>query len=180
MTYCLAIAINEGLVFSSDSRTNAGADQVRTYSKMRTFGVPGDRQFVLLSAGNLATCQGVIAQLERDISDALPRSLLSVRNMSEAADHLSGISIGQQRALGSLSTEMSRSEKLKEEIGWLKVVFGILAAIDVSLLAWLAQNYRSANALLLVIGALAVAGITAAVVWVNHRAYQKIDELEEL
>jgi putative proteasome-type protease len=56
MTYCLAIAINEGLVFSSDSRTNAGADQVRTYSKMRTFGVPGDRQLVLLSAGNLATC----------------------------------------------------------------------------------------------------------------------------
>ena len=49
MTYCLAIAINEGLVFSSDSRTNAGADQVRTYSKMRVFGVPGDRQFVLLA-----------------------------------------------------------------------------------------------------------------------------------
>ena len=96
MTYCLAIVINEGLVFSSDSRTNAGADQVRTYSKMRTFGVPGDRQFVVLSAGNLATCQGVVAQLERDISDGLPRSLLSVRNMSEAADYLGGISIGQQ------------------------------------------------------------------------------------
>jgi len=96
MTYCLAIAINEGLVFSSDSRTNAGADQVRTYSKMRTFGVPGDRQFVLLSAGNLATCQGVVAQLERDISDGLPRSLLSVPNMTEAADYLGGISIGQQ------------------------------------------------------------------------------------
>jgi len=82
--------------------------------------------------------------------------------------------------LGSLSTEMSRSEKLKEEIGWLKVVFGILSAIDVSLLAWLAQNYRSASALLVVIGALAVAGITVALVCVNHRAYQKIDELEEL
>ena len=96
MTYCLAIAINEGLVFSSDSRTNAGADQVRTYSKMRVFGVPGDRQFVLLSAGNLATCQGVVAQLERAISDALPRSLLSVRNMSEAADYLGAISIGNR------------------------------------------------------------------------------------
>ena len=71
MTYCLAIAINEGLVFSSDSRTNAGVDQVRTLIKMRTFGVPGERQFVLLSAGNLATCQAVIAQLERDISDAV-------------------------------------------------------------------------------------------------------------
>ena len=60
------------------------------------------------------------------------------------------------------------------------MVFGILAAIDVSLLAWLAQNYRSASTLLLVIAALAVAGITVAVVLVNHRAYQKIDELEEL
>ena len=75
---------------------------------------------------------------------------------------------------------MSRSEKLKEEIGWLKVVFGILAAIDISLLAWLAHNYRSARTLLLVIAALAVAGITVAVVWVSHRAYQRIDELEEL
>jgi putative proteasome-type protease len=74
MTYCLAIAINEGLVFSSDSRTNAGADQVRTYCKMRTFGVPGDRQFVLLNVGNLATCQRIIGQLERDISDGLPVS----------------------------------------------------------------------------------------------------------
>lgn len=78
--------------------------------------------------------------------------------------------------LGSLSTD---SEKLKEEIACLKVVFGILAAIGVSLLAWLAQNYRSPSGLV-VIGALAVAGITVAVVWVNHRAYQKIDELEEL
>ncbi len=96
MTYCLAIAIDEGLVFSSDSRTNAGADQVRTYSKMRTFGVPGLRQFVLLSAGNLATCQSVIAHLERDIRDAAPKSLMTVQNMTEAADHLGAISIGQQ------------------------------------------------------------------------------------
>jgi hypothetical protein len=46
--------------------------------------------------------------------------------MTEAGEYLGGISIAQQRALGSLSTEMSRSEKLKEEIGWLKLVFGIL------------------------------------------------------
>jgi putative proteasome-type protease len=65
MTYCLAIAINEGLVFSSDSRTDAGVDQVRTYSKMRIFDVPGDRRFVLLGAGNLAICQGVIAAARR-------------------------------------------------------------------------------------------------------------------
>jgi hypothetical protein len=75
---------------------------------------------------------------------------------------------------------MSKSEKLKEEIGWLKVVFGLLVATDVSLLAWLAQNYRTAEVLLLWIGAMAVVAITGAVVWVNRRAYQKIDELEGL
>jgi putative proteasome-type protease len=96
MTYCLAIAIEEGLVFSSDSRTNAGTDQIRTYSKMRTFGVPGERQLVLLGAGNLATNQSVIARLERDIKDAAPRNLLSVRNLSEAADYLGETSIDQQ------------------------------------------------------------------------------------
>ncbi len=72
----------------SDSRTNAGAAQVRTYSRTRIFGVPGDRQFVLLSAGNPVTCQAVVGPLERDISDGLPRSLLSVRNMTEAAGYL--------------------------------------------------------------------------------------------
>jgi putative proteasome-type protease len=79
MTYCLSIAINEGLVFSSDSRTNAGADQVRTYSKMRTFVVPRGAADGVAQRGQPRDCQDVIAKLERDIGDALPRSLLSVR-----------------------------------------------------------------------------------------------------
>ena len=75
---------------------------------------------------------------------------------------------------------MSKTDKLKEEIGWLKVVFGILVATDISLLAWLAQNYASANMLLLVCCGIAVILMTGAVVWVNRTAYRKIDELEEL
>ena len=67
MTYCLAIAVDEGLVFASDSRTNAGADQVATYGKMHTFTAAGERIFVLLSAGNLATTQAVVARLRRSI-----------------------------------------------------------------------------------------------------------------
>ena len=56
MTYCVAIKLNSGLVFLSDSRTNAGVDQISTYSKkMHTFGQTGDRQFCLLTSGNLAT-----------------------------------------------------------------------------------------------------------------------------
>ena len=54
MTYCLAIALEEGLVFCSDSRTNAGPDRVSTYSKMHRFSVPYERSMVILTAGNLA------------------------------------------------------------------------------------------------------------------------------
>ncbi len=69
MTYCLALKLNEGLVFCSDSRTNAGADHVSTYSKMHRWGIDGERQFVILSAGNLATTQSVLNRVQRDISE---------------------------------------------------------------------------------------------------------------
>ena len=55
MTYCLAIKVNDGLVFASDSRTNAGVDYISTYSKMHVFGTPGERLIVLITSGNLAT-----------------------------------------------------------------------------------------------------------------------------
>ena len=53
MTYCLAIALDEGLVFASDSRIHDSPDQVSTDSKMHCFGTAGQRQLVLLCAGNL-------------------------------------------------------------------------------------------------------------------------------
>ncbi len=96
MTYCVAISLKEGLVFTSDSRTNAGVDQVSTYSKMRTFGLDGARQFVLLSAGNLATTQAVVAQLDRDIKENAPESLFTVRDIPQAADYLGRINLNQQ------------------------------------------------------------------------------------
>lgn len=96
MTYCLAIAVNSGLVFVSDSRTSAGVDQVSTYSKMQTFGIDGQRQFVLLSAGNLATTQSVVAQLRRDIASQAPLSLTTVTQMVEAADYIGAVSRQQQ------------------------------------------------------------------------------------
>ncbi len=78
MTYCVAITVNKGLVFVSDSRTNAGVDSVSSYSKMHTFGNPGDRQFVILSAGNLATTQGVISQIKHDINKFAEVNLMTV------------------------------------------------------------------------------------------------------
>lgn len=67
MTYCVAIKLNAGLVFLSDSRTNAGLDQISTFRKMIVYERPGDRFMVLLSAGNLSISQSVreILQIER-------------------------------------------------------------------------------------------------------------------
>ncbi len=97
MTYCLAISLNAGLIFVSDSRTNAGVDNVSTYSKMYKFGVDGERQFVILTAGNLATTQGVIAQIKRDMKQMLPMNLMTMQNITDAADYVGGISLQQQQ-----------------------------------------------------------------------------------
>ncbi len=74
---------------------------------------------------------------------------------------------------------MGRIDKLKEEIGWLKVIFAILLATDISLIAWLVQNYGKVNPFLFLIGALAVILLTFLNVLINRVAYRKIDELEE-
>lgn len=69
MTYCVGIKVNDGLVFVSDSRTNAGVDRVSTFQKMFVFDHPGDRLFVLLTAGNLSVTQSVISLLQRQLGD---------------------------------------------------------------------------------------------------------------
>ena len=67
MTYCVAIKLDAGLVFLSDSRTNAGLDNISTFRKMIVYERPGDRFMVLLSAGNLSISQSVreILQIEK-------------------------------------------------------------------------------------------------------------------
>jgi putative proteasome-type protease len=92
MTYCLALKLDDGLVFCSDSRTNAGADHVSTYSKMHRWGKDGERQFVLLSAGNLATTQSVLNQVQRDIDERAEESLANVRYLSDAAAYVGQLS----------------------------------------------------------------------------------------
>ena len=96
MTYCVAITMNAGLVFCSDSRTNAGVDQVSTYGKMYHHDMGHERQLVILSAGNLATTQAVISQVKRDIKNDAETNLNSVENISEAANYLGEISRTEQ------------------------------------------------------------------------------------
>lgn len=75
---------------------------------------------------------------------------------------------------------MSRSEKIKEEIGWLKATYILLVAIDVSLIGWLFQNWEQITwKLLFLIGGISFL-VTLSIVGINHFAYKKIDQLEEL
>lgn len=96
MTYCLAINTDSGFVLCSDSRTNAGFDNISTYSKMHTFAWPNSRVFALLSAGNLATTQLVIKRIKADLDNGAIPNLLSVNNMQEAADYVATVSMSVQ------------------------------------------------------------------------------------
>ena len=69
MTYCIGIKTDDGLVFASDSRTNAGLDNVNIYSKMMTHDV-GDRTIVIVTSGNLGTSQAVFKSLEKDLNNS--------------------------------------------------------------------------------------------------------------
>ncbi len=71
MTYCVAAAIASGIVFASDTRTNAGVDHVSTFSKMNVFEVPGERVVVVLSSGNLGITQSVVSLLKLRQADGV-------------------------------------------------------------------------------------------------------------
>ena len=71
MTYCVATRVDAGLVFLSDSRTNAGVDQISVFRKLNVFERPGERVVVLMTSGNLAISQAVLNVLAaHDETDA--------------------------------------------------------------------------------------------------------------
>jgi putative proteasome-type protease len=92
MTYCVGLKLDRGLVFMSDTRTNAGVDNISTFRKLFTWEVPGERAFVLMTAGNLATTQAVVSLLDernKVPGDRNP-SLLTVPSMFQAARLVGG------------------------------------------------------------------------------------------
>ena len=93
MTYCVAIQVDEGLVFAADTRTNAGVDYVTSYRKLHVFTPAPDRVFVLLAAGSLATTRELVDRIERDTSFA-PNgpSLTTAQRFFEAADYVGSLS----------------------------------------------------------------------------------------
>jgi putative proteasome-type protease len=87
MTYCVAVSVDEGLVFLSDSRTNAGVDHVSTFRKMTFFEMPGERVVVIQCAGNLGVTQSVIGLL-RDRLVAAKQSLLTQKSMPDTVQQV--------------------------------------------------------------------------------------------
>jgi putative proteasome-type protease len=89
MTYCVAVKLNAGMVFLSDSRTNAGLDQISTFRKMIVYEKPGERFMCLLSAGNLSVSQSVreILQIEQltDPDGGEPITIWNAKSMFDAA-----------------------------------------------------------------------------------------------
>jgi putative proteasome-type protease len=83
MTYCVGIWTRHGLVMASDSRTNAGHDQVNLARKMHLFVQPGERVFILLSSGSLSCTQSIVTQLRRDFDDG--KGLAQAPSLYDAA-----------------------------------------------------------------------------------------------
>src|SRR5690242_20116249 len=84
MTYCVGAQVDDGLVFLSDSRTNAGVDHVSTFRKMTFFEMPGERVIIVLAAGNLAIAQSVTGVLRERVTNA-NASVLTAKTMADAA-----------------------------------------------------------------------------------------------
>ncbi|TVQ36709.1 MAG: peptidase [Wenzhouxiangella sp.] len=110
MTYCVAIRLEAGLVFCSDSRTSAGVDDVSVYSKMHRFQTAPDRMIVLLSAGNLATTQAVTTRLERDLVGA-EHNLNTIPHLDEIARYVGELS---QRVQNDFAGQSEQSSGMME------------------------------------------------------------------
>ncbi len=89
MTYCIALKLKQGIVFASDTRTNAGIDNVSCFKKLHHWQKQNDRVFILLSAGNLSITQSVVSLIEENInnnnSDENTTSLMTVPSLNRAA-----------------------------------------------------------------------------------------------
>ena len=87
MTYCVAVTLDAGMVFASDSRTNAGVDNIASFRKMYVFSKDGDRVIVMLTAGNLSITQSAIKLLEEHARrQNQPQTIMNAESMYDVAD----------------------------------------------------------------------------------------------
>ena len=88
MTYCVALKLNTGMVFASDSRTNAGLDQISSFKKMRHFFNENDRAIVILSSGNLSVTQSAINLIEQKSRHPETKNIWNVDSLFDVAQLL--------------------------------------------------------------------------------------------
>lgn len=74
---------------------------------------------------------------------------------------------------------MSKADRLKEDLAWLKLFFAAFLAVDVSVIAWLAQNYNKAETVIIAGAFIVIFVLTISLVFVTRRAYKRIEQLEE-
>ena len=113
MTYCVGLLLKEGLVLLSDTRTNAGLDNISTYKKMYTFETPGDRVITILTAGSLSVTQTTMARVHEAIEDpdsTEKTSILKARTMLDVAD-IVGAELA--RVAADISEKLSRNSQAR-------------------------------------------------------------------
>lgn len=111
MTYCLAMLLHEGIVCLSDTRTNAGLDNISKFRKSFTWEVPGERAIVLMTAGNLAITQAVIGLLQENIDtpqDGI-ETILTAQSMFRVAEIVGDAMRTIQQRHGPSLTQMGES-----------------------------------------------------------------------
>jgi putative proteasome-type protease len=123
MTYCVGMKLDTGLVFMSDTRTNAGVDNISTFRKMYTWSRPDERVIVLMASGNLATTQAVVSLLDertKAVADRHP-SLLETPSMFQTArlvgdtvkEVIDGAATEGQKAEGSFNASFILGGQIK-------------------------------------------------------------------
>ena len=122
MTYCLALRLHEGMLFLSDTRTNAGVDDVGTYRKMHVLEPAPDRLFVIESAGSLATTQQVLDRIAHDLEAGdSTESLATVNHLFEAALYLGRlgreVASSHQQALSQVGADGTATFILGGHVG---------------------------------------------------------------
>jgi len=112
MTYCVGLLLNDGMVMLSDTRTNAGLDNISTYRKMFTFEDPGERVIAIMTAGSLSVTQTTIARLREAIDDAEAdgeSSIMKAPTMLKVAEIVGNMLAEVRAEIGEKLTAMKQS-----------------------------------------------------------------------
>jgi putative proteasome-type protease len=129
MTYCVGLQLEAGLVFLSDSRTNAGVDHISTFRKMSIFDEPGKRVMVLLSSGNLAISQAVLYELKHGETNQLSRAKTMVDATRIVGDAIRKVYVRDSEAFKDFGLDFAASFIFGGQIGQTKpALFQIYAA----------------------------------------------------